>query len=95
MLLATRNRQSWLLSLPIPFWSLTAQAGLACTRGVESKNTGLTVVDRYVEVFRQPGALDSAPAGYGYHSIQRFAEGENLAPLAAPDYLLTVADMLP
>lgn len=53
------------------------------------------MVDRYVEVFRQPGALDSAPAGYGYHSIQRFAEGENLAPLAAPDYLLTVADMLP
>lgn len=55
----------------------------------------VNLVDRVLEVHRQPAALAGEPLNYGYRSITRYAESDSLAPLAAPNALITVGQLLP
>lgn len=56
----------------------------------------LNLPDRVLEVYRQPAPMaDTLPFGHHYRSITRHTETEEVAPLAAPNSLLHVADLLP
>jgi hypothetical protein len=52
-------------------------------------------VDRVLEVYRQPLVDASAPFGWRYASQQTLRPGWSIAPLAAPDAAVLVADLLP
>ena len=53
----------------------------------------LNVSARQLEVRRDPGLLDGGE--YGYRSLQIISADGQVSPLAAPDALINVADMLP
>jgi Uma2 family endonuclease len=55
----------------------------------------LNPADRLLEVFREPVASPDGVFGYGYQSTVRYTESERVAPLAAPDSSVAVADLLP
>ena len=55
----------------------------------------LNLVDRLLEVHREPAALAEQPLGHQYRSIARLGPEASVAPLAAPDAILRVADLLP
>jgi len=55
----------------------------------------LNLVNRTLEVRRDPARSLSAPYGWDYASMQVFGAGENVSPLAAPNALVTVSDLLP
>lgn len=55
----------------------------------------LNLNDRVLEVHRQPAPMTDQPLGYGYRSITRHTETDAVAPLAAPQSLVSVADLLP
>lgn len=52
----------------------------------------VNLVNRQLEVHRDPGPL---PSGHGYKLRRVFLEGEAVAPLLAPDHLVSVSDLLP
>ncbi|MHB2015571.1 MAG: Uma2 family endonuclease [Candidatus Xenobia bacterium] len=54
----------------------------------------LNLVDRLLEVHREPAALEQ-PFGHQYRSIVRLGPEASIAPLAAPEHVLRVADLLP
>ena len=49
---------------------------------------------RELEV-RRPAAMRGKPIGHGYADLQMFAETDSVAPLAAPNLPVAVADLLP
>jgi len=51
--------------------------------------------DRVLEVFRQPAPMADQPLGHHYRSVTRHTDEETVAPLAAPDAAVGVADLLP
>lgn len=51
--------------------------------------------DRVIEVHREPSAMSTRPLGFGYRSLTRLVPGDTLSPLAAPDFQISVADLLP
>jgi Uma2 family endonuclease len=68
--------------------SLYARAGLADYWIVN-------LVDRVVEVYREPEAVPSAPFGWRYRSVATHGTGESIAPLATPHARIRVADLIP
>ena len=55
----------------------------------------VNLVERTIEVRRQPAAIQSEPLGHGYRSTQILLPGESIAPLGAPDDLIGVDELLP
>ena len=55
----------------------------------------VNLVDRVLEVYRQPLVDASAPFGWRYASHQTLRPGSSIAPLAAPVSAVLVADLLP
>jgi Uma2 family endonuclease len=68
--------------------SLYAQAGIADYWIVN-------LIDRQLEVYRDPAADSSQPYGFGYGSKAILTTTEFVSPLAAPQARIGVADMLP
>ena len=55
----------------------------------------VNLVDRVLEVYRDPGPDTSAAFGWRYRSVTRLAPPATVAPLALPGASLPVADLLP
>jgi Uma2 family endonuclease len=55
----------------------------------------VNLVDRVLEVYREPIGDQAAPFGWRYRSIEVLEPSASVAPLAAPDARLLVADLLP
>ena len=55
----------------------------------------LNLNDRVLEVHRQPAPMTDQTLGYGYRSVTRYTETDAIAPLAAPQSLISIADLLP
>ena len=55
----------------------------------------LNLVDRVLEVYREPAADATAPFGWAYRVVRRLHAEESTAPLAAPTANIAVADLLP
>ena len=67
----------------------------AATRGRASPTTGVNLADRILEVRRDPVPAADAPHGWTYRNVQLLAAAGAVAPLAAPDTPILVADLLP
>lgn len=48
-----------------------------------------------LEVYRDPVLMTSEPYGYGYHTHTQFTAGDTVTPLANPQGVIQVADLLP
>src|SRR5207248_8317422 len=68
--------------------SLYARAGIADYWIVN-------LVDRVVEVYRDPGADVTAPYGWRYMSVDRFSPSSSIAPIGVPATPIPVAALLP
>ena len=68
--------------------SLYARAGIADYWIVN-------LVDRVLEVFREPGPEATAPFGWRYQSVTTVGPEGSVVPLAARDSRIRVADLLP
>ncbi len=55
----------------------------------------VNLVDRTLEVRRQPSPLEGELLGHGYRLTQILLPGESIAPLGAPDSLVGVDELLP
>jgi Uma2 family endonuclease len=55
----------------------------------------VNLVDRVLEVHREPGRLDDARRRWGYRSVQTLGPDAAVGPLAAPGARIPVADLLP
>ena len=55
----------------------------------------VNLVDRVLEVYRDPGADVTAPYGWRYTSVQRFTPPSAVAPLEIPAAPISVAALLP
>ncbi len=55
----------------------------------------VNLVERTLEVRRQPSPLESEPLGFGYRSTQILLPGESIAPLGAPASMVEVDGLLP
>jgi Uma2 family endonuclease len=55
----------------------------------------VNLVDRVLEVYRDPGPLPGRPSEYGYRSVQRFAPPEAVTPLSPGAGAVRVADLMP
>ena len=55
----------------------------------------INLVDRAVEVHRDPMEDSAQPFGFRYREVVRLAATESIAPLAKPEAGIAVADMLP
>ena len=55
----------------------------------------VNLVDRVLEVYRDPAADPSAVYGWHYRSVERFTPPDHLALLALPTVRIAVADLLP
>ncbi|HKA54467.1 MAG TPA: Uma2 family endonuclease [Candidatus Binatia bacterium] len=53
------------------------------------------LLDRRLEVCRDPVPLTGQPYGYGYQSGTHYAAADTVTPLAAPQGVMKVADLLP
>jgi Uma2 family endonuclease len=51
--------------------------------------------ERQLEVYRQPRADAASEFGFSYTEKQIFKEGESVAPLARPEAVIAVAELLP
>ncbi len=72
----------------------TTKAGLYAKAGIPEYWI-VNLVDRLLEVHRDPAAMSEQPLGYSYRSITRHTETEAVAPLAAPHAPVRVSDLLP
>ena len=68
--------------------SLYARAGIADYWVVN-------LVDRVLEVYREPVAAPAAPYGFRYRSVTRLRPPATVTPIAAPLAAIPVADLLP
>jgi Uma2 family endonuclease len=55
----------------------------------------VNLVDRVLEVHREPGADATSPFGWRYRSVGAFEPDASVSPLAAPGARIRVADLLP
>jgi len=55
----------------------------------------VNLVDRVLEVYRDPGSDSGAPYGWVYHVVLTLGPDDHVAPLAAPSARILVADLLP
>jgi Uma2 family endonuclease len=55
----------------------------------------VNLVDRVLEVHREPRVVRRAPYGFSYRSITPVAPPATVTPLAAPSTAISVADLLP
>jgi Uma2 family endonuclease len=55
----------------------------------------INIPGRLLEVYREPSAMPGQPLGHHYRSITRYSEDGILSPLAAPEGIVSVADLLP
>jgi Uma2 family endonuclease len=55
----------------------------------------LNLIDRALEVYREPVADTAAAFGWRYAAVDRFGPDASVAPLAAPDARIRVSDLLP
>jgi len=55
----------------------------------------VNLVDRVLEVYREPAADATAPFGWAYRVVRRLDAEESIAPLAAPTASIAGADLLP
>ena len=55
----------------------------------------VNLVDRILEVYRDPGPDPTARYGWRYRAIERLGPGTVVSPLALPSVRLAVADLLP
>ena len=55
----------------------------------------VNLVDRVVEVHRDPVRMADQPFGHHYRSVTRHPEAATITPLAAPDAAIPVAELLP
>lgn len=55
----------------------------------------VNLADSVLEVHRQPAPLPDDPSRRHYGSVTQFTSGQTIAPLAAPDHSIPVADLLP
>ena len=81
-----------------------AQSGLRLTRGrkaavyARARITDywiVNLVDRVLEVHREPARPGPARPAWGYVAIEMLGANASITPLAAPDALVRVADLLP
>jgi Uma2 family endonuclease len=81
-----------------------AQSRLRFDRGRKASiyaRAGLTdywivnIVDRGLEVHREPARLPTRPRGWRYQSIQILGPDDAVTPLTAPSARIAVADLLP
>lgn len=55
----------------------------------------VNLVDRTLEVRRQPSPMEGELLGHGYRSTQILLPGESIAPLGAPASVIGVGELLP
>ena len=55
----------------------------------------VNVKQRQLEVYRVPVEDSSAAFWYSYADVQIFKEQDSVSPLAKPDAVIAVADLLP
>jgi len=55
----------------------------------------LNLIDRRLEVFRDPIAMPGQPHGYGYRTCTYYLAADAVTPLAAGQGSISVADLLP
>ena len=55
----------------------------------------LNLIDRRIEVRRNPGPDATQPFGFGYADVKAVSSTDSLAPLAVPQAIIAVADLLP
>jgi Uma2 family endonuclease len=55
----------------------------------------LNLVDRCLEVHRDPIPMPGQPYGYGYRTHTQYFANDTVAPLAAPSGTIKVIDLLP
>jgi Uma2 family endonuclease len=55
----------------------------------------VNLVDRVLEVHREPAAMADQPLGHHYRSITRHPESASVSPLAATDCTITITDLMP
>jgi Uma2 family endonuclease len=55
----------------------------------------VNLVDRILEVYRDPAPAPHAPYGWGYNSVVALRAGDLVSPLAAPHARIGIADLLP
>lgn len=72
----------------------TTKAGLYARAGIPEYWI-VNLPERVLEVYRQPAPREDGLLGYGYGQTLRLTVAETVSPLAAPDAVVTVADLLP
>ena len=55
----------------------------------------MNLVDRVLEVYREPGADVTAPYGWRYMSVERFTPPSSVTPLGVPAAPISVGALLP
>jgi Uma2 family endonuclease len=55
----------------------------------------INLVDRVLEIYREPAAAGEAPFGWRYGQIQTLRSGDSVSALALPSTRIAVADLLP
>jgi Uma2 family endonuclease len=55
----------------------------------------LNLIERCLEVYREPDTLESVPFGYAYLSKRIYKPEETVSPLEKPDAKIKVANLLP
>ena len=55
----------------------------------------LNLNERVLEAHRLPAPMTDQPFGHGYRSVLRYTETDGVAPLAAPQSLISIANLLP
>lgn len=75
-------------------FDLGAKSSLYAQAGVEDYWV-IDINNRLIHVHRQPLASASLPNGYGYQTVTRLTENDQISPLAAPGNSFSVAEILP
>src|SRR5438128_4275706 len=70
------------------------KGGLYARAGIEDYWI-VNLVDRVLEVYRDPGADVTAPYGWRYLSVERFTPPSSVAPVGVPATPIPVAALLP
>jgi Uma2 family endonuclease len=55
----------------------------------------VNLVDRRVEIYREPVPVAGQPYGYGYRSCTHYFAADTITPAAMPQSAIAVADLLP
>jgi len=72
----------------------TIKAGLYARAGIADYWI-LNLVDRVLEVHREPAAMTDMPLGHGYRSVTRYTRSDSIAPLSALHSVIAVTDIMP